>query len=172
MKVYTYAKRYFRCLACEKGEMSIEHLIDSPQKLSWGPWYCSECGMGHKGTAGEGSVDAELAGGRKEDALVLLKLDPGAGTVYLTVRSPRFLSNRTSLEGKAQYDDGDRYYYNEHTCPTNYLRNVVEILQVLPDGTSSADPHGIFEYQGTAPPYDEEVSDTDNVQARLDLFKA
>jgi hypothetical protein len=38
-------------------------------------------------------------------------------------------------------DDSHRYYYNEGTCPTNYLG----VLKVF-DDEGDDDPHGIFEF--------------------------
>ena len=47
------------------------------------------------------------------------------------------------------------YYYNEHTCPTNYMRNVVAVIDLK---HQDQDPHGIFEYIATLD-YDEKVED-------------
>jgi hypothetical protein len=101
---------------------------------------------------------------------VLLKLEPDAGDVYLTVRGMHFTKDG-ELPDHARFEDGDRYHYNEHTCPTNYLHRVIEILQVMPDGMESTDPHGIFEYVMTAPLYTDEGRLCDNVQDRLGMFK-
>jgi hypothetical protein len=34
-----------------------------------------------------------------------------------------------------------QYFYNQHVCPTSYLREVVEISCL-----EEADPHGVFEF--------------------------
>ena len=41
----------------------------------------------------------------------------------------------------------EEYFYNEHTCPTNYMTEVVKVISE--DGNE--DPHGIFAYVKTEP---------------------
>jgi len=167
------AKRYFNCLDCEEGVFWIEHLIDQTPERQWGPWYCDKCGEGHRGTAGNGECRVDLTGDRRVWTSVLLKLEPDAGDVYLTVKGMQFTNG--DVPDHARFEDGDRYHYNEHTCPTNYLRRVIEILQVMPERNGkrmeSTDPHGIFDYVMTAPLYTDEGRPCDNAQDRLDLFK-
>jgi hypothetical protein len=167
-------KRYFNCLGCEKGVFWIEHLIDQIPERPWGTWYCEACGVGHRGTAGNGECKVDLTGDKCLRTAVLLKLEPDAGDVYLTVRGMQFTKNG-GVPDHARFEDGDRYHYNEHTCPTNYLRRVIEIFQVMPERNGkreeSTDPHGIFEYVMTAPLYTGEGRVCDNVQDRLGMFK-
>lgn len=42
-------------------------------------------------------------------------------------------------------DDGSAYFYDEHSCPTNYIR--VEAVLTHDDN----DPHGVFDHIRTAP---------------------
>ena len=43
------------------------------------------------------------------------------------------------------YGNGnDAYFYNEHTCPTNYMDCVEAIIY-----EKDADPHGVFEWVAT-----------------------
>lgn len=44
------------------------------------------------------------------------------------------------------YVEHQRYYYNEHTCPTNWFRNVEEIIF-----QKDKDPHGVFEFVSVEP---------------------
>jgi hypothetical protein len=39
------------------------------------------------------------------------------------------------------YESHERYFYNEHTCPTNWTRGIVEIIF-----EGDHDPHGVFEF--------------------------
>jgi hypothetical protein len=57
--------------------------------------------------------------------------------------------------------DNKRYFYEEHTCPTNYLG--VEMVVDLNDGDT--DPHGIFEFVGAIP-----YVDLENVDDVLSLL--
>jgi len=57
-----------------------------------------------------------------------------------------------------EINDHGRYYYEVHTCPTNYLRGVIAIIDgeinidedgnPTTDDTSDADPHGIATFEG------------------------
>ena len=38
----------------------------------------------------------------------------------------------------------DEYFYNEHTCPTNYMQDVEAVIY-----EKDADPHGVFEWVAT-----------------------
>lgn len=41
-----------------------------------------------------------------------------------------------------------RYWYEEHTCPTNFLRDVALFIDENRPGQFEDDPHGIFEFVG------------------------
>ena len=56
--------------------------------------------------------------GRREKTLVTLRSE---GPVTLIVEAWR----------DVDHADMDSYYYNEHTCPTNYLRDVLVVIQEL-----------------------------------------
>lgn len=43
-----------------------------------------------------------------------------------------------------QGNGNDFYYYNIHTCPINWLRDVKQIAHVNENGVIEMDPHGIF----------------------------
>jgi hypothetical protein len=67
--------------------------------------------------------------------LTLLRLDPLDKPVYLIVEGSVFYNK----DGK--YNKDQSYYYNEHTCPTNYLQNTFKVYVGDND-----DPHGLFEF--------------------------
>jgi hypothetical protein len=167
IRVALHTKRYFKCLTCKEGTFWVEHLF-GPGPKTWGPWYCDECGQGHRGRVEGEDVRVELTGDKREWTAVLLKLEPDAGDVYLTVRGMHFTKNDGPMPEGAFHEGG--YFYNEHTCPTNYLRRVIEILQIMPDGEQSTDPHGIFEYVMSRPLYTDEGWTCDDVNDRLELF--
>lgn len=62
----------------------------------------------------------------------ILCLPPQNKSVYFIVES---LSD-SDPESKS-------YYYEEHSCPTNYIR----VVEIITDGDS--DPHGLFDYVKT-----------------------
>jgi len=66
------------------------------------------------------------------------------GTMYLVVNGLRLKEHPTrEVEPTGKHDE---FYYNEHTCPTNYLRDVVEVIA---DG--EVDPHGCFKFVTSVP---------------------
>ena len=67
--------------------------------------------------------------------LVLLKRNG----VYLIVNGNKMLGI-----DKEEAEHQDQYYYNEHTCPTNYMQDVEAVIY-----EKDADPHGVFEWVAT-----------------------
>lgn len=144
-KVFTKTKtsRCVRCPSCEKGEFDISHLRAGETA---GPWYCDDCGAAAKfEVVSETLVKVEPTGDKKIVTDVHLVLDdPKQLPLTLIVTGSAF--------GKVgQADDGilagrgDRYFYEEHTCVSNYLRAVKKV--VAADGDE--DRHGIFRWEKT-----------------------
>lgn len=141
---------FIECPHCHNSKSRIDHLFSSEGKeTSWGDWFCDECGGAYKGVVKGKDVFVEKSSGRKDDSIVFLK----KGNVLLAV--------------KGRYSDGvidierDRHFYNEHTCPVNYFRDVEMVID-LENG--DRDPHGIFEYVGTIPHINlDEVEDISSV---------
>lgn len=151
--VGTETKHYFLCPECKKHKHYYGHVLAQPT-CTFGPWYCHERGCGL-------CVDIQLVDGvllirpRPERArwvrkLVLLQRD----NVYLIVDHSTF-SDVT--EGQLQY------YFDQHTCPTNYFRATQAILIPPLDN----DPHGLFKYVAVAEPT---INDIPNTPARV-LFE-
>lgn len=83
----------------------------------------------------------DLAGDEKPFDLVLLKVDPESHPLYFVVSARRW-----------PHSDGDpgseAYFYDEHTCPTNWMRDVIAVIS---DGDE--DPHGFATFvKKIAPP--------------------
>jgi hypothetical protein len=51
-------------------------------------------------------------------------------------------------ENYSDFEPNHEYHYNEHTCPTNYLRRTVMLIDLE---TLDTDPHGAFTYITNAP---------------------
>lgn len=67
--------------------------------------------------------------------LTLLKLDPSHEPVYIIVKGNGFHDK----DGNFKSQQG--YYYEQHTCPTNYLQDIFKIYEGTDD-----DPHGLFKF--------------------------
>lgn len=113
---------------------------------TWGPWYCRHCGCGVRGKVTEEGTDIEVVDDKKTKTLVLLRLDEDVTPpIHLLIEGfvhcPRGVDPKDYIESE-EYISHMRYYYNEGTCPWNYLR--LPIRQ-----GEDTDPHGIFTYQET-----------------------
>lgn len=125
----------FDCPACGKHRFS--YVPESHDGRRWGPWYCDACGAGWCGT---GTDMVEAARSRRVATYVLLK-DP-ARDLYLVVRS-----GRTDPKWDDEEREQDRYFFEEHTCPTNFLG--VDAAVLIENGWPDPDPHGVFKYVAT-----------------------
>lgn len=67
--------------------------------------------------------------------LTLLKLDPSHEPVYIIVKGNGFHDKDGNFKNQQEY------YYEQHTCPTNYLQDIFKIYE----GTDG-DPHGLFKF--------------------------
>lgn len=139
--------RHMRCLSCGAAMSSVDHLFAEPR--SFGTWYCDGCGKGHRGEVRGGVLRAELVPGEElKQTSVVLELPPQGKPVYFLVRGMRFTKERLA---DADCADRDRFFYEEHSCPTNWL----EPIEILHDGDTDA--HGLIKYVGTIerPPRDD-----------------
>jgi len=135
-KITTETKNYAHCPTCKEKDSTIDHLKNGFESM----WYCDQCGYLYKITKENGIIEVEPTKERSVDMFVFLK-NANVGLIVKGSRNnPKAESYPTELEVK-------EYYYNEGTCPTNYLSEVIAIIN-LDDG--DIDPHGIFEFCGMA----------------------
>jgi hypothetical protein len=59
--------------------------------------------------------------------------------IILTLNAWKYAHSQK--DSKEKYVEHQRYFYDEHTCPTNYLSQV-EMISF----EGSNDPHGVFEF--------------------------
>jgi ribosomal protein L37AE/L43A len=139
-----------RCPSCNKPGSTIDHLLG--QNTTWGTWYCDACGRGYHGEVRNGVVYVEPVDDARVRTSVLLRLRPAKGETYFLVEGMRF-----ARQSQGPDQDGDRYFYEEHTCEINWLRNV----KALAIG-GEPDPHALVDFVASwdgAPPYDSEPCD-------------
>jgi ribosomal protein L37AE/L43A len=145
----TVVTKYIVCPACHQPDQSIDHLEGKGVTM----WYCRKCGVRYAFKYDSGEVtDLGLTGERIEKRLVLLRRD-NIGLVVVG----------RCLPAAAAADNSDptghhAYYYNEHTCPVNYMRDAKAVIDLDKKDT---DPHGIFEYVTTLP-WNRLVEEADN----------
>lgn len=146
VKLNPITKTYIVCPDCGKDDgFQISHLFsDAP--YSFGPWWCSRCGIGINGKVlSPDSVHVELhKGPRQKKGLMLVKIaydgheEPNREQVYLVFDHPITPYHQTP-EGDIQ-PDALRSWVDEYTCPTNILPAEAILFE------QDADPHGILRY--------------------------
>ena len=145
--------RHFACLACGEHLFHVEHLFRSAEQYdkgdgySAGPWYCDECGTANElRMYADGRVTARSLDKKCLRTSVVLKLPPQKEPVYFLMEGMRFTEEWPN-PGETQEEHNhsrDRYFYEEHSCPTNWLKDVQEVMI-----GSDCDPHGLWHYMGT-----------------------
>jgi hypothetical protein len=139
MSLNKIIKKFFMCINCNKGEFQYNHL--EPGK-NWGPWHCSNCGVSFRGSidmSGEPIVE-RTSEGIDEPVLVLLRLClplSDGSIVHAIIKAVNY-------GGKAIDESHQEYFYNEGTCPTNWMSEIDTIIE-----NQNVDPHGIFQWVST-----------------------
>jgi len=128
---------------------------------AFGPWYCDGCGQGFMGVfAYQGRVMLRRHTDRLVKTLVLLELYKtleGGERVFLVVEGMLFHKEGEKLEIRDQ-----SYFYNQHTCPTNFMG--VEALIAFDHRGGDDDPHGMWQWRETiVKPKDYDSCDVHNL---------
>jgi ribosomal protein L37AE/L43A len=136
----TYTKTFIICPHCGiHTDSSIDHLkIDN----TFGPWFCEKCGGGYTGSIGNNRVVTlkKYTKSRFNKTLDLLVLEPQDKPIYFVLTGRHY----QTIPDDAY--DGVQYFYEEHSCPTNWIGNTVMISV---DGNT--DPHGFLRYVRSMP---------------------
>ena len=136
----TYTKNCMICPHCgARTDASVDHLKAGQ---SFGPWYCDECGGGYQGKANGAAIEVQKMSSRFSKTLDLLVLEPHDMPIY-------FVMAGKTYHAKPDVDDdydGKQYFYEEHSCPTNWIGKTVMISS---DGDT--DPHGLLKFIRSIP---------------------
>lgn len=157
-EITTVSKRMINCPECGSPEFSFDHLgVGS----LFGPWYCDECGCGIRGEVISGGAEITIHSDRKAKTLVLLRLDKEVSPpVHIVVEGMIFYP----ANGKPEINkESKAFFYNEHTCPWNYLG--VRIKE-----GDDTDPHGIFAFQEAVLMPDSYDGDLHGIEEWKELF--
>lgn len=134
----TYTKTFMICPHCGAHTNSSVDRLESGQ--SFGPWYCDECGGGYKGNANGAATEVQKVSSRFSKTLDLLMLEPHDKPIYFVLTGKCYHANPSDEE------DEKRYFYEEHSCPTNWIGDTVMISV---DGDT--DPHGFLKFVRSIP---------------------
>lgn len=139
-----YRQDFAMCPWCDQQSGGrVDHLYDGRLPCDFGPWYCDECRMPFRGTVkAPGDVTLYRDENNKQRfsrSMALLKFDGKDGPVFFVMDHNRY--NNGTMESDEENQSHQRYYFEEHSCPTNWLR---ECVAVIDDG--NPDPHGFLEF--------------------------
>ena len=135
----TYTRTFIVCPHCgAPTESSVDHLKAGQ---TFGPWYCEECGGGFQGKANGAQTEIEVVSSSFRKTLDLLVLEPQEEPVYFVMKG--FHSQGSSEEDE---QDSTRFFYEEHSCPTNWIRDTA-MISVGGD----VDPHGFLKFVRSVP---------------------
>lgn len=140
IKVTTTQRTYFTCPHCEQHRFS---LVDSHRNGSF-KWGCDVCSTDWNIVIGDSLSDVTLSvnakptmGAKTIHGYTLLKYRGGGRPQFIVVDG---MDHYREGEDEMDRRHNREYYYNEHTCPTNFL-NVEHITF-----NGDYDPHGIYAF--------------------------
>lgn len=130
-------KTYAVCPHCGESAARVDHLIkEAPIKS--GTWNCHGCGGPYSVSVSTDKVITTVKSDSPFSKRVfdLLELPPQQHSIYFVVERKDW-----GIQG---FDP--TYYYNEHTCPTNWLSEVHMVID-----EDNTDPHGLFRFVKRVP---------------------
>jgi hypothetical protein len=150
VSVPTASRVFCKCPLCEQHEFGVSHLFHDAAKSEKGfyevHWSCSQCHAKFDiRIFADRHVEFSQSGVNEDpfiESVVLLRSNTGtdAHPIYAVVRTRSF--KKSLEEEKAEPGSSAmHFYYTENTCPTNWFRDTVALIQ---DGDD--DPHGCFEF--------------------------
>ena len=149
-----YTKRFVRCPNGCDHEFEVEHMLDKPDRSpKAGPWYCEDCGDGWNLEQVEDFISmTKHHENQRPRRVVILEIPPQTEPI-------RFKLYRWSYGEKTQEEraESDRYFFDEHTCMTNWFSDVQEVY--LGD---EPDPHGLAQFVEARPLTAEEEAELEH----------
>jgi hypothetical protein len=136
--VQAKSKSFVPCPSCCMcSSFRVDHLPVS-QTITY-VWTCNEC---HQRVSikrvSENDFEALAMGVKETPVTVTLR---SITTPPITLKLNTWKYAHSQGLSQEEYESDKRYFYNEHTCPTNWIREVEEI-----EFEGDRDPHGVFEF--------------------------
>lgn len=143
-------KNYIICPHCGKSSgCSVDHLLEEKLPRDFGDWGCKVCHESFEGKiSADKTITIEKVFGKSKylPVMDLLVIPPQDKPIYLLKRGDHSFAPGKVLE---DIKDNARYYYEQHSCPTNWMDNF-ETISIDDDG----DPHGLIRYVNSMMPED------------------
>jgi len=126
---------YAPCPCCTTGYWEIGH-IRIGQDVTW---TCNSCHNEVKlERASEGACKAEPTG-RKETPVTVTLRSVTEPPITLKLNTWKYAHSQG--DSQEEYTSNQQYFYDQHTCPTNWVNEIVEM-----EFKGDRDPHGVFEF--------------------------
>jgi hypothetical protein len=139
-----YRHDFLVCPWCnEESGCRIDHLYGDKNWKEVGPWYCGECRKPIRATI-NAPGDVVVTRDEKDRrgwsrSMALLKLDGRDGPVFFVMDHDRYWNGER--EGDEENQQHQRYFFEEHSCPTNWLNECVAVIK-----KGDCDPHGFLDF--------------------------
>jgi hypothetical protein len=145
-KTALYRHEFLICPWCDKESgCRVDHLYEDNQfAAGFGPWYCHECRRGIEGrvlSPGNVEVRKSMTKSGFSRSMALLKLEGKEVTTFFVMEHDRYRSGDPTDETDEANQSHQRYFFEEHSCPTNWLRECVVVIV-----DKDCDPHGFLEF--------------------------
>lgn len=154
-----YRHEFCICPWCgEQSGRRVDHLYHDALPRAAGPWYCEECRKPFKVKViapGDVEITQTETRGIFSRSMALLKFEGKDGPVFFVMDHNRYRESEDQTEEQNQ--SSQRFFFEEHSCPTNWLRECVAVIE---DG--DADPHGFLDFvRAVDVPLDFDADDDD-----------
>lgn len=169
MSIIAVTKHYAQCPHCDDNTGdTIDHLLqqlEAGKTVKAGPWSCGNCGLPYEVVSENGALTI-----RKSEAKYASKTIKTWDLLELTTQEGkrvRLLLNQKRWERNGEVicpqevEDHKEYYYNEHTCPTNWTGSIFAVIE-----EDDEDPHGVFQFVASV---DQDKAIYKDVDARNNL---
>jgi hypothetical protein len=102
-------------------------------------WSCSECHLYVRILRiTEDDFETTLLE-KKETPITVTLRSPTVPPITVKVNAWKYEHSQSLSQ--EEFVENEKYFYNEHTCPTNWLRDIEQI-----EFEGDHDPHGVFEF--------------------------
>ncbi|HEV2674099.1 MAG TPA: hypothetical protein VGV37_06115 [Aliidongia sp.] len=150
----TVPRLYFACPSCGYDEAhEVTHFLANQRDTCAGPWQCEECGTVVNFLWSSENQTVEItsivARPKPVNGYMLLRLAQKTESPVWFIVEHQIYTRDGPPESMEEWIEHQRYWVNEHTCPTNIIR-VAAIIE-----GADTDPHGVVEFVAFAARPDE-----------------
>lgn len=136
MIVQAKVRLFIPCPSCTKGLWRVDQLPISQTAT----WTCDKClRTANIERVSETDFETIPAKGRKDTPVTVTLRSITIPPITLKLNTWKY--DHSQGLPQEEYESNERYFYNEHTCPTNWVREIEEI-----EFQGNRDPHGVFRF--------------------------